>query len=203
MKRRLFAAQRYSSLTRLLRARRPDDFEHNRGIHMNASLQKYATPLTTGLFIVSLVSGFALFFHVGSSYFHGMHEWLSIVLVLPFILHVWKNWRSFVSYFKHPPMAIALGLSLAAGLAFAVPAMTASEGGGRGGNPAFAAAQALEASTVAQAAPIFGHDAASLSAALTAAGYKVASPDQPLNKVAEASGQDGQAIISALVAARK
>jgi hypothetical protein len=50
---------------------------------MPALIQRYATPLITGLFIVSLVSGVALFFHVGQAYFHGMHEWLSMILASP------------------------------------------------------------------------------------------------------------------------
>lgn len=52
---------------------------------------RYATPLTTGLFAVSAISGVALFFHLGSAYFHGMHEWLSMALLIPFGVHVWKN----------------------------------------------------------------------------------------------------------------
>jgi hypothetical protein len=62
---------------------------------MPSILSRYATPLITGLFIVSLVSGVALFFHLGSAWFHSMHEWLSMVLILPFVLHIWKNWRAF------------------------------------------------------------------------------------------------------------
>ncbi len=43
---------------------------------------RYATPFITGLFLVSLISGIALFFHVGPGGFHGMHEWLSMLLIL-------------------------------------------------------------------------------------------------------------------------
>ena len=71
---------------------------------MRTTLLRYATPLITGLFLVSLVSGIALFFHVGSAYFHSMHEWLSMVLIAPFILHIWKNWRAFLNYFKRSAM---------------------------------------------------------------------------------------------------
>ena len=46
-----------------------------------------ATPFTTGLFLVSLISGIALFFHWESRVFHGMHEWLSMVLIAPFIIN--------------------------------------------------------------------------------------------------------------------
>ncbi|MFZ2101600.1 MAG: DUF4405 domain-containing protein, partial [Oricola sp.] len=81
-------------------------------------LARYATPLITGLFIVSLVSGVALFFHYGSAYFHSMHEWLSMVLIVPFVLHIWKNWRAFLNYFRRPPMAVASVVSLAAAVAF-------------------------------------------------------------------------------------
>lgn len=62
---------------------------------MTGFLRRYATPFITSLFLVSLVSGIALFFHVGAGWFHEMHEWLSMVLILPFFLHVWKNWRPF------------------------------------------------------------------------------------------------------------
>ena len=48
---------------------------------MSSLLSRYATPLTTGLFLVSLVSGIALFFHLGAAAFHGMHEWLSMALM--------------------------------------------------------------------------------------------------------------------------
>jgi hypothetical protein len=46
---------------------------------MTDFLNRYATPFITGLFLVSLISGIALFFHVGGALFHGMHEWLSMV----------------------------------------------------------------------------------------------------------------------------
>ena len=41
-----------------------------------------------------------------------------LVLILPFVLHVWKNWRPFLAYFKRLPMALSLGLCVVAGLVF-------------------------------------------------------------------------------------
>ncbi len=93
---------------------------------MASLLLRYATPLITGLFLVSLISGVALFFHWGPGAFHGIHEWLSMVLILPFVLHLWKNWRPMTAYFKRAPMAIALGLSLLASLAFFIPLESAT-----------------------------------------------------------------------------
>jgi hypothetical protein len=85
---------------------------------MNSMLQRYATPLITGFFLVSLISGAALFVHVGTGVFRGMHEWLSMVLILPFALHLWKNWRALTNYFSRPPFAIAMGVALVAALNF-------------------------------------------------------------------------------------
>lgn len=158
---------------------------------MSAFLSRYATPLTTGLFLVSLVSGLALFFHFESRLFHGMHEWLSLALILPFVLHVWKNWRSFITYFKRPPMAIALGVSLAAAVAMAAPAlMSDTTGGERRGPPQMAAAmRLLENGTVGSVAALDGRDAETLGKALTDAGMSLPSPQATLKEIAAASGK--------------
>ena len=162
-------------------------------------LSRYATPLITGLFLVSLVSGVALFFHIGSAAFHGMHEWLSMVLILPFVLHLWKNWRSFLTYFKRVPMAAALAVSVVAGIAFAYPAMTADSNV----SPRRAVFQAFENGSIAHVAPLFGHDAESLSAVLKEKGYKLDSADISVRKLARASGKSPMAVIAEIASARK
>lgn len=165
---------------------------------MQKFLSDYATPLTTGLFVVSLVSGVALFFHFESGLFKSMHEWLSMVLILPFVFHIWKNWRPFVSYFKRAPMMLALALSLVAGAGFAIPTMGTS-GGGVSPRALF---EVVENGSVAQVAPLFGLAPDALAAALKAAGYTVASVDDKLSAVAEASGKTGFDIIGAVMAAK-
>ena len=49
---------------------------------MKPFLNRYATPLTLGLFAVSALSGVALFFHLAPGAFHGMHEWLIRVPII-------------------------------------------------------------------------------------------------------------------------
>ncbi|MEZ5771797.1 MAG: DUF4405 domain-containing protein [Defluviimonas denitrificans] len=97
---------------------------------MPSLVSRYATPLITGLFLVSLVSGIALFFHVGGAAFHGMHEWLSMVLIVPFALHIWKNWKPMTAYLKRMPMALSLALSVVAAAVFFLP--TGGEAGAAG-----------------------------------------------------------------------
>lgn len=167
---------------------------------MSAALQRYATPLTTGLFLVSLVSGLALFFHLGQQYFHGMHEWLSIVLIVPFVLHLWRNWRSFVSYFSHLPMGIAMAVSVVAALAFVLPAATGE--GRRGGPPQMALARLMLDATPEKVAPLMGVPADQLVAKLKSAGFAQAASTSTLSEIAKASGQDDRSLIAALVEAK-
>jgi len=166
---------------------------------MNKTLLRYATPFTTGLFVISLVSGIALFFHLGTAYFREMHEWLSMVLIAPFILHLLRNWRPFLSYFKHLPMAIALVISLAAAGYYAWEGTT----GDPGGNPAMALVQTMQTKALATLAPVFGHTGESLAAALVAKGYTVESADKTLAEVAKASGKDNFDIIRDIVSVKK
>lgn len=160
---------------------------------MKALLFRYATPFTTGLFMVSLVSGVLIFFHLGGGAFKGMHEWLSMVLILPFILHLWRNWRPLVSYFKHLPMAIALVLSLAAAGAFFLPSS-----GGAGGPPQLAFLHTILNNKVADMAPLVGETAETLTAKLNAAGY-AATPDAVLSEVQAKAGKSDVQLIGVLM----
>ena len=162
-------------------------------------LQRYATPLIIGLFLVSLVSGVALFLGVGQGLFHEMHEILSMVLILPFALHLWKNWRPLTTYLSRPPMTVALALSAAAALAFALGGM--AEGGQAGGPPQFAFAHAMMANSPAAIAPLLGTTPEALVARLGEAGFTVAGPDEALSDIASASGRDEFALVNALLPA--
>lgn len=166
---------------------------------MTSLLSRYATPLITGLFLVSLISGVALFFHWGAAWFHGMHEWLSMVLIVPFVLHLWKNWRPMRAYLRHAPMAIALALSVVAAAAFVVPGLGGNAAGGGGGRPPqFAVAQRVLEGRLADVAPVFGLSAEALASRLTASGLRVGAPDQTLAQIAAASGRDGTAVLAVL-----
>ena len=165
---------------------------------MPALIQRYATPLITGLFIVSLVSGIALFFHVGQAYFHGMHEWLSMVLILPFVLHLWKNWRAMTTYFAKPAFALAMGLSLAGGAVFAYQGVTNASGG----PPQMALARMILASPTEEVAPLLDLSAEELAAKLAAAGFGTPAPGEHLSDLAKASGKSDMDLARLLVQAR-
>ena len=149
---------------------------------MNAILTRWATPLTLGLFAVSAVSGVALFLHTAQGVFHEMHEWLSMVLLLPFVLHVWRNWTPLVNYVKRKALWAPLGVSLAAAVAFAAPALV----GEGGGVSPMAAVRLLTQAPLESLAPVLKTTPEALRGGLEKRGYKVAAGDS-LESVAAAA----------------
>ncbi|MFT8763691.1 MAG: hypothetical protein ABF809_06810 [Gluconobacter potus] len=148
-------------------------------------MNRYGTPLTTGFFIVSGVTGVALFFHWGPTAFHPIHEWLSMVLLAPFILHLVKNWTSLVNYARRKTLYVPLIIAFAACIPFFFQAPS-----GHAGNrqTAFMALPVLEHAPLTLLAPLVHTDADALVHRLQAQGYTVSSADQTLDDIAKASG---------------
>jgi len=150
---------------------------------MNGFLGRVTTPFTFGLFAVSTISGVALFFHLGSNLFHSMHEWLSLLLLVPFLLHVSRHWGAMKGYFRRGAMVIPLVLSLAAAAAFIIPAAMK----GPTGSPR-AAVMLMMQTPLDTLAPVLKTTPDALKASLAQRGYKVASTAETLASVAAASG---------------
>lgn len=149
-------------------------------------LTRYSTPLTVGLFLVSAVSGMALFFHFQGALFHGMHEWLSMLFLLPVAFHLVRNRNAFLTYFKKGWMAVPVAGALAAAIIFALPALTGVAGERRPPQTMGAEiTRALTNARIADLAPVFGQEPAELMDRLRAAGISVPGPDATL---AEAAG---------------
>jgi hypothetical protein len=162
---------------------------------MQTVFQRYATPFITGFFFISLISGIGLFFHFGPSGFREMHEWLSIVLIVPFGLHLWKNWRPMVAYFKNAPMVVALVISAIAAGVFLIPS---SGGQTAGGPPQFQVAHLVMSQPAAVVAPVLGLSESDLEAKLAAAGFAV-TPGQSLADMAVAAGKTEADVAAALI----
>ncbi len=154
-------------------------------------LIRFATPFTTGLFLVSVVSGVALFFHVGPGIFHSMHEWLSMVLLVPVAFHVWKNWGAIANYFKRGTLVWPVVASLVVAVGFAVPALTS---GAAGGNPQMAMYRAIAEAPISDVAPILKTTPDALMARLQAAGV-AASADQSMAQAAVAAGKEARGLV--------
>jgi len=176
----------------------PSSKPQPRAFARSALMQRWATPLTTGLFVVSAVSGVALFFHWQSGAFHAMHEWLSMALLVPFVLHVWKNWGAIMAYLRRGVMLPVLLLSVVAAVPFAWSALQG--GGGAGGNPSMRAARLLMDAPLSTAAPVFGASTEQLVQRLEAAGYTVTGPEDTLAGVASVAGAEPNRVLATLMA---
>ena len=122
--------------------------------NLKTTLFRYGTPLTLGLFLISTISGLALYFHLGTNLFREMHEILSLVLLIPVIVHIWRNWPGFVNYFRRRAMPISLAVCFLA----AVPFVYAGLNKPAGGNPAIALMAAAQKAPIAKLAPVLGLD---------------------------------------------
>lgn len=65
-------------------------------------LRDWATPITTGAFVLSAVTGIMLFFKLEFHLIKHMHEWLSWFLVIGTILHLIANGRASMRYLSKP-----------------------------------------------------------------------------------------------------
>jgi hypothetical protein len=163
-------------------------------------INRFATPLTTGLFVVAVISGVALFFHWAPALFHGMHEWLSIVLLAPFALHLWKNWGPLMGYIKRKSLYIPLLLSILVAVPFVVSGMS---GNRQGGNPAFAAVQLVTNAPLTDCAALFKNTPDELVARLRQRGLSVTSSSDTLNQVAQSAKMQPAQLIAELLKERR
>ena len=162
---------------------------------LNQFMHRYGTPLIAGLFAVSAVSGIALFFHWSSRSFHAMHEWLSMLLLAPFVLHLWKNWKPLLAYAKRKTLIIPLVLSVVVAVPFA---MTAGKGA-RSGNPAFQTVALMTQSSIAELAPVFRSTPETLLLHLQQRGYQATSIDQSPRTIADASAVSANEVLFAMM----
>lgn len=147
---------------------------------MSPLLNRLATPWTLALFVISTISGVALFLHMGQGYFHAMHEWLSMLLLAPVALHVWKNWNPIVLYARRGALLWPALASLVIAGPFVWHALA---GNPLGASPA-AAVRVMTKAPIADLAPLLKMTPDALQAALAAKGYKAASTQDSIEKIA-------------------
>lgn len=167
-------------------------------MRFNDFMHRYGTPLTAGLFTVSAVSGVALFFHRSPRTFHAMHEWLSVVLLAPFALHMLKNWKPLLAYAKRKTLLIPLVLSLAVAVPFALTA-----GKGRPANPATQAVAVMTQARLADLAPVLQATPDELLSHLQQHGYKAGATTDTVAAIANASQANASDVLYAMLPARR
>ncbi len=100
--------------------------------------REWVTPVTIGAFLLSAVTGIAVFFHINIGLVRWSHEWLSWLLVGAAALHIVANFTNFVRYFFDAKGLILMGI-----FALLLAASFVPLGGGASRPPFFASVRAL------------------------------------------------------------
>lgn len=168
-------------------------------MRLNDFMHRYGTPFTTGLFTVSAISGVALFFRWAPRTFHAMHEWLGMLLLVPFTLHLWKNWKPLLAYAKRKTLVAPLALSLLAAVLFALSAILS----GNSGNPAAQTMILMTQASLADLAPVLQATPEELLHHLQQQGYKAGSTSDSVSAIAAASQARPNEVLYTMLPARR
>jgi hypothetical protein len=115
---------------------------------MKATLKSWATPLATGAFTISAVTGLLIFFDIELGMVEDVHKWLSWLLVGGIIAHVLSNWKQFTGYFSQKTGIVLIGSALLITVASMLPMFGENEEEREKENPGKIAALALETSSL-------------------------------------------------------
>ena len=118
-----------------------------------------------------------------------------MVLLAPFALHLWKNWRGFLGYVRRRTLVVPLVASLLVALPFAVSGLA----GSNGGNPAFRTIPLMTQAHLSDLAPVLKTTPDALLATLQEPGYQAHSTDETLEAVAAAAGRPASEVLFAVM----
>lgn len=160
-------------------------------------IRKLGTPIPMALFFVTAVSGLMMFFHVGDRFVKGLHEWLSVAFVVGSVLHVARNWKAFVGYFRTRGFWFAASITALAGIALVAPAVLGA-GGERGRGGSALERVALEAK-LSELAPVLHTTPEALAERLRKQGLSVSGDGATLGEVAKSSGREPREVLDLAV----
>lgn len=165
-----------------------------------ASWRKWLTPLLSGLFLLSAITGVLMFLHVASKQARVSHEWLSWALVAVAALHVVLNWKSLLVSLRPTVAKVTLGAFALFTLVAA--AMPLDQGGG-GVSPgqSRAATEAVMSAPLGRVAALVDTDAAQLRQKLEARGLQVPGEAPSLKEIVQANAGKAPAVLETVFGA--
>ncbi len=160
--------------------------------------REWATPVAAGAFLLSVVTGVLIFFHIDSGLNKFVHEWLSWVLLGAVALHLVANFGGFKRHLVTRRGQVLMGaFALIMALSFISP-------GGQESEPTFAppirALSAAPQSILTQVAKLSPEQ---LRERLTTAGLQPTSDQQSLADLTGPGMRKQVQVMSALFAAAK
>jgi hypothetical protein len=165
---------------------------------MNASLKPWATPVASGAFLISAVTGVLIFFDIEMGAVEPVHKWLSWLLLGGVGVHIFSNWNQFSGYFSKRPALGIIGMALVVTVASLLPVFgEKEEGGGRG---AGIASKALESSSLETVALVLKTTPQVLVSRLEKSGIVTDASHSTIKEIAARNGKSGKMVLGALFA---
>ena len=158
------------------------------------TLREWATPLTMGSFVISAVTGVAIFFHIRIGMVGPAHEWLSWFLVLGGIFHVVTNWKPVISYSSKPISASIIAVFLILSVLAFIPI------GEKKARPLHLAGNALLDTSLQTVALVAKEDSRKLMEKLRGKGVLVENTEQTIQEIAVQSDKTGRVLLGLIFA---
>jgi hypothetical protein len=156
-------------------------------------LRDWATPITTGAFVLSAVTGIMLFFKLEFHLIKHMHEWLSWFLVIGTILHLIANGRASMRYLSKPTGKFILILFLLLTCASFLPIDVK-----HGEHPSKKISEAIIQSPLSEVAQIADHPLNEAINILKSKGIQAANQEQTIREIAAQNHTSPLAILDAI-----
>jgi Icc-related predicted phosphoesterase len=143
-------------------------------------MRQWVTPCTIGAFILTALTGILLFFKVNPGLIKPAHEWLSWLLVISTLLHLFVNWRPSVHALSRP---VGKGI-LAVFLLFTCIAFLPLDGSRHKQHSSKWLAEALIHAPLTTVAQLANHDADEMAEILSAQGIHLKNREQTIEEIA-------------------
>ncbi len=141
--------------------------------------REWITPITTGAFLLTAVTGVLLFFHAATGLNKAVHEWLSWIFLIGAVFHLILNFTSFKKHLTQRKGQVLMGtFALLLVLSF-VP----FDEEGHHGSPLIPPAKALARTPLSTLAQVAGTSPDQLRDRLSREGITVASYEQSLSEL--------------------
>ncbi|MEG3617135.1 DUF4405 domain-containing protein [Magnetovibrio sp. PR-2] len=159
---------------------------------------KHATVLTAITFVIVGVTGVMVFFHLGTQYVMGMHEWLGLVMVAAAALHMTRHMKALGKQLQKPRARVWLATGALVTAVFVGSALLAPSGG----NPMKAYAHKSIDASVSAIGAVLNVSDSDVQARLEAAGLDANDLNMSVNDVAAFNHVEAPAVLAAVMGPR-
>ena len=162
-------------------------------------LKPWATPLATGAFTISAVTGLLMFFHIEIGSVEPVHKWLSWLLVASIMAHVVSNWKHFTGYFSQHAGRGVIGVAAFVTVLSLLPLFAENKKEHGKEHQGKIALQALESSSLETVALVVKTTPQQLVEKLEKSGITVKDKSLTVKEIAKINGKIDKAVLGVLL----